>query len=69
MATANTFIKRPQGDFALRAKTALLERGITVTRLAADLGFARNTVSIAINHASMLPTVKRAIANHLGLAA
>lgn len=69
MATANTYTKPPQGNFALKAKTALLERGLTVKALAEELGYARNTVSIAINHASMLPTVKTVIANHLGLAA
>lgn len=58
-----------QHNFALRAKTRLLERGLTVTQLAGELGFARNTVSIAINHPSMLPTVKAAIRKHLQLAA
>jgi lambda repressor-like predicted transcriptional regulator len=69
ISTANTHHRQTQGEFALAVKTALLTRGQTVTDLAQKLGFARNTVSIAINHASMLPTVKRAIANHLGLAA
>lgn len=67
MATANTVTKRAQGDFALMAKTRLLELRLTVTSLASELGLARNTVSIAINHPTMLPTVKRRIANHLHL--
>lgn len=67
MATANTVTKPAQGDFALQAKTALLMHGMTVTALASALGLARNTVSIAINHPTMLPGVKRRIRNHLGL--
>jgi len=69
MATANTTPKRPQGDFKLVVKTALLHRNKSVASLARELGFARNTVSIAINHTSMLPTVKTAIRKHLKLAA
>ena len=69
MATANTTPKTPQGDFHLTVKTALLRRKKTVVALAQELGFARNTVSIAINHPSMLPTVKTAIRRHLKLAA
>lgn len=61
--------RKPQLNFAIKAKTKLLERGLTVTQLAGELGFARNTVSIAINHPSMLPTVKAAITRHLELAA
>lgn len=69
MTTANTTTHHAQGNFALAAKTALLQQGLTVTALAHSLGFARNTVSIAINHPSMLPTVKARIRSHLGLAA
>jgi hypothetical protein len=67
MATANTLNTLAQEDFALAVKTRLLERRQTVTGLATELGFARNTVSIAINHPSMLPGVKRAIRRYLGL--
>lgn len=67
MATANTFTKLAQGDFALAAKTALLHRGMTVTALAEALGLARNTVSIAINHPTMLPRVKARIRSKLHL--
>ncbi len=69
MTTANTTANFTQGDFALAAKTALLRRGLTVTALAGLLGFARNTVSIAINHPSMLPTVKARIRSYLEISA
>ncbi|MBE7497108.1 MAG: hypothetical protein HS117_19375 [Verrucomicrobiaceae bacterium] len=67
MATANTITTTAQGDFALAAKTALLRRGMTVTALAETLGLARNTVSIAINHPTMLPRVKARIRKKLHL--
>ena len=67
MATANTVNRRPQDQFALQAKTRLLQLGLTVTQLADDMGLARNTVSIAINHPTMLPTVKRRIRKQLRL--
>ena len=67
MATANTSPRHSQQDFALAAKTALLQRGLTVTALAAALGLARNTVSIAINHPTMLPRVKSRIRQRLHL--
>lgn len=69
MSTANTVRRKPQDDFALAAKTRLLQHSKTVTALAAELGLARNTVSIAINHPTMLPTVKRRIRTHLRLSA
>lgn len=58
--------KRSQDIFKTDAKKALIDRGLTVTALAACLGFARNTVSMAINH-PVLPTVRRKIATHLEL--
>lgn len=67
MATANTITNNAQGDFALAAKTALLRAGMTVTSLARSLGLARNTVSIAINHPTMLPRVKARIRKKLAL--
>jgi DNA-binding Xre family transcriptional regulator len=57
-----------QTDFRLQAKSALLERRLSVTQLAQELGFARNTVSVAINHSTMHPTVKQRIAKHLAIA-
>lgn len=58
-----------QDPFKVAAKSALISRGLTVTALAGDLGLARNTVSIAINHPTMLPTVKSRIRKHLSLSA
>ena len=61
----------PQSDFSLKVKTCLLRHRDTrtVAALARKLGFARNTVSIAINHPTMLPTVKQRIRQHLKIAA
>lgn len=56
----------PQDNFRLTAKRRLLELGWSVTALAARLGFARNTVSMAINH-PVYPTVRRRIAKALKL--
>jgi plasmid maintenance system antidote protein VapI len=42
----------------------LVQMDLTVTGLAAKIGFARNTVSMAINH-PVLPTVRRRIAKAL----
>ena len=56
-----------QGNFKVEAKTALLQTGQTVTELATRIGKARNSVSIAINHPSMLPGVKSLIRSHLKL--
>lgn len=68
MSAANTNTPPLQArDFKLVAKKRLLERDMTVTALAERLGLARNTVSMAINHPTMLPTVKRRIAAHLRL--
>jgi hypothetical protein len=67
MATANTFTNTTQGDFTLAAKTELLRRKMTVTGLASELGLARNTVSIAINHPTMHPRVKTRIRQRLHL--
>jgi lambda repressor-like predicted transcriptional regulator len=58
--------KRSQDKFTTDAKKALIDHGLTVTALAAKLDFARNTVSMAINH-PVLPTVREKIAAHLGM--
>jgi predicted transcriptional regulator len=58
--------RSPQDKFRVAAKKALVEHGLTVTALAEQLGFARNTVSMAINH-PVLPTVRRKIADSLRL--
>ena len=64
--TANTKTVRRQGDFTLRVKTALLQRGLSVSDLARDLGLSRNTVSLAINRGLYEPTRDR-IKNHLSI--
>jgi len=61
--------EQPQADFALAVKLLLLQRGLTVTKLAKRLRVARNTASVAINHPTMLPSVKKRIRKELGLAA
>jgi len=67
ISTAN--IKTPfvQDHFRTAVKTRLIHENLSVSDLAKKLGLARNTVSIAINHASMLPTVKRRIKTTLRL--
>lgn len=67
MANANPRTQRTQDAFYLAVKTELVRRQSTVTSLARQLGLARNTVSMAINHATILPTVRRKIARHLKL--
>lgn len=67
MAIANKKQITMQDEFRVAAKTRLLELRLSVTALAEELGFQRNTVSIAINHPTMLPTVKRRIARRLRL--
>lgn len=58
--------RTPQDNFRNAAKKALVDNELTVTGLAARLGFARNTVSMAINH-PVFPTVRKKIARHLKL--
>jgi len=62
---------QPQSDFSVRVKTRLLSHRETrtVSALARKLNFARNTVSIAINHPTMLPKVKQRICQYLKIAA
>lgn len=67
MSFAKSQPKQKQDKFTLRVKTALLHRGWTITQLAKELSLARNTVSISINHPSMLPTVKTRISQLLSL--
>jgi predicted transcriptional regulator len=56
----------PQEQFRIAAKKRLIEEHLTITKLAALLGFARNTVSMAINH-TVLPTVRQKVAEHLDI--
>ena len=57
--TANTKRTAPQADFTLRVKVALLERGLSMSDLAHQLGLCRNTVSLAVNRGLYEPTRKR----------
>ncbi|WP_397379688.1 hypothetical protein [Prosthecobacter sp.] len=61
MATAKSQTKHLQGNFTLWAKTRLLRKKLSVTKLASQLELARNTVSIAINHPTMMPAVQKRI--------
>lgn len=66
MASASPVTKGLQPEkFRLAAKTRLLELDMNITQLASELGLARNTVSLAINHPTMLPGVKERICQHL----
>lgn len=51
----------------VRIKKRLLERGQTITALAPSLGYARNTVSMAINHPDKFPAVLAEVRKELGL--
>lgn len=68
MSVANTINEQGQArSFRRAVKVRLAEMDLTVTRLAEELGLARNTVSIAINHPTMLHGVKRRIRKELRL--
>lgn len=53
-------------SFSIAVKTELLRRRKTITALAKDLGYARNTVSMAIHH-THLPRVRAKVAKRLQL--
>ena len=65
-ATASTLRRPRQAEFALRVKTALLRRDLSVSDLARKLGLSRNTVSLAINRGLYEPTRAR-IADYLSI--
>jgi hypothetical protein len=66
MAIANKVRPAPQAQFSAKAvKVRLIELDLTVTELAKRLGLARNTVSLAINQATMLSRVKARIRREL----
>ena len=65
-AIANNRAKTRQDKFCVAAKTRLVELNLSITELAKRIGFARNTVSMAINH-PIYPTVRRRIATALGI--
>lgn len=51
--------------FSLWAKKRLLDLDLTVTQLASNLGYPRQTVSAALNGSERFPHVTSAIANKL----
>ena len=59
-------LEKSKDDFALSVRIALLRRGQTLTELASMLGYARNTVSLAVNH-GLFKEVRRRIMEELGL--
>lgn len=71
MSSRNVITKPEQEKSSVRftptdAKVALLQHSQTVTGLAAKLGLARNTVSMAINR-GLFPRVRALIAAELHL--
>lgn len=68
MAIANRVRAEAQAPtFRTQVKLRLVELNLSVSELARRLGLARNTVSLAINHETMFPTVKERISKELGL--
>jgi len=56
-----------QEQFTVLIKTRLLHRRKSITDFARELGYARNTVSQAINHPAYYPRVRAKIAKALGV--
>jgi len=56
-----------QDKFRTTTLKALIDHDLSVKELAEKLGLARNTVSIAINHATQFPDVKERIRTFLKL--
>lgn len=54
-------------NFKVRAKTALIQRGLSVGKLAQELGRCRTSVSQVINGHPRFPRLKRAIETYLSL--
>lgn len=67
MTSANINTAPAQDNFRTDVKVRLIQRGLTVTALARKLKRSRNAVSIAINHASMFPSLKKRIRKEVGL--
>ena len=55
-ATDNTKDLSSPAEFSLRAKLAMIKRGLSVAEVARQLGVARNTASLAINSGIYIPT-------------
>ncbi len=60
-----TMPSNPQALFRKAVLKALIDQELTVTALAHKMGYARNTVSIAIHHPTMFPAVRQRIAKTL----
>jgi len=54
-------------NFGIQAKILMLREGVTVTALAKRVKRSRTAVSLALNHATMLPKVKKLIRKELGI--
>ena len=67
IAIDNPRALKRQDKFRVAALKALIDHDLTITELATKLDLARNTVSIAINHASQFPEVKERIRKFLKL--
>ena len=60
--------KRIIPAWGIKVKTALMERGMTVTELAQELGYSRCFVSCVINGTDESDILKDRIENYLGIA-
>jgi hypothetical protein len=58
---------KPQDEFAVQVKIALVRQESTVTKLASELKVARPTASKAIHHPATLPALAQRIREHLNL--
>ena len=67
-ASANSSPLKNQDKYGVKEiKKALIDRGTTVSEAARSLGYARNTVSLAIHHPRLFPTVRARLFKHLHL--
>ena len=68
-ASANQRPAKKQEKYGVKEiKKALIDRGTTVSQAARSLGYARNTVSLAIHHPRLFPNVRAKLFKHLNLA-
>lgn len=68
MTSDNTVGRREQAvSFKTEVKLQMVRLNLSVVTLAHKLGLSRTAVSTAINHETMLPTVKLRIKEALGL--
>lgn len=67
-ASANSRPAKRQEKYGVKEiKKALIDHGITISEAARSLGYARNTVSLAIHHPRLFPTVREKLFKHLNL--